>query len=289
MKTMPLAVQEIIYQNGNYNQAAVKTESLVYANQQVISNVEAEGVYVDFMNSYNVLENLSHITTVVEEENTFLMLTNNTAHHVMLLQQPDYTPVAHVDNSAYAYNPEDYTVDGKTLELENEAQIVHYHSNMAALIQMGKWFDYLRENDLYDNTRIILASDHGRGEFQLEALAYGDDFADTAAYFPLLMVKDFGSEEFTTSSEFMTHADVPVLAVEGLIENPINPFTGNVIENTKKTAHKQYITTSRDWDVNTNNGNVFLPSTWFAVSDDIWDMGNWEYIEEECTRPDELP
>lgn len=290
MKTMPLFAQEIIYQNGNYNQAAVKTEALVYANQEVISLTEADGVYGSFMNSYNVLENMPYITNVVEEdENTFLMLTNNTTHHVTMLQQPDYTPAAHVDNTEYSYDADAYTVDGMTLKFEAEDQIIHYHVNMAAMLQLGKWFDYLRENDVYNNTKIILVSDHARGEYQLDELTYGDGFADTGVYFPLLMVKDFESEEFTTSSEFMTHADVPVLAFDGLIENPINPFTGKLIDNTEKTAHKQYITNSRDWDVNTNNGNVFTQSDWFAVSDNIWDMSNWEYIEEECTRPDELP
>lgn len=290
MKTMPLFAQEIIYQNGNYNQATVKTETLVYANQEVTSLTQAEGVYGLFMNGYNVLQNMPYMVNLVEEEqNTFLMLTNNTTHHVTMLQQPEYTPQMHVDNTAYSYDAESYTIDGKTLKFEIEDQITHYHVNMAAMIQLGNWFDYLRENGVYDNTKIILVSDHSRGEFQLEELTYGDGFADTGAYFPLLMVKDFGSDEFTTSSEFMTHADVPTIAFNGLIENPINPFTGQLINNLEKTAHKQYIIHSRAADVNVNNGNVFLPSDWFAVSDDIWDMSNWEYIEEECTRPDELP
>ena len=45
--------------------------------------------------------------------------------------------------------------------MENERQVTHYQSNMAAMLQLGRWFDYLRENGVYDNTRIIVMSDHG--------------------------------------------------------------------------------------------------------------------------------
>ena len=47
-------------------------------------------------------------------------------------------------------------------------------------------------------------------------------------YYPLLLVKDFGSKEFVVSNEFMTNADVLTIATKNVINNPINPFTGNV-------------------------------------------------------------
>ncbi len=65
--------------------------------------------------------------------------------------------------------------------MANASHLAHYHSNMAALIQLGNWFDYLKENNVY---------------------------------YPLLMVKDFRSTEFTTSDEFMTNADVPTLVIK---------------------------------------------------------------------------
>ena len=50
----------------------------------------------------------------------------------------------------------------------------------------------------------------------------------------MLLVKDFGATGFTTSDTFMTNADVPTLAMAGLIENPVNPFTGNPINSSFK-------------------------------------------------------
>ena len=111
----------------------------------------------------------------------------------------------------------------------------------------------ITENGVYDNTRIILVSDHG------QPLAHADEFMledgnDRSFFNPLLMVKDFNSKEFTTSEVFMTNADVPTLAMKELIENPINPFTGKKMDSTEKTAHEQYILLSYDWDTNVNNG-----------------------------------
>ena len=100
------------------------------------------------------------------------------------------------------------------------------------------------------------------------------------------MVKDFDSREFTISEEFMTNGDVPTLALEGLVDNPINPFTGKVIDSSEKTRHDQYIIGSDETDILINNGNTFLPSKWYAVHDDMRDVSNWRLVsEEETTLP----
>ena len=74
---------------------------------------------------------------------------------------------------------------------------------------------------------------------------------------PLFLVKDFNSKEFTISNEFMTNADTPTLAVDNLIRNPINPFTGRVINNDEKNAHPQIVTSSGHWDTTKYNGTTF--------------------------------
>ena len=75
----------------------------------------------------------------------------------------------------------------------------------------------------------------------------------------------------------MTNADVPTLAVDGLIEDAKNPFTGNPINSDQKHAHDQFIIISSDWNVNKNNQNTFIPAKWASVKDDIWKRENWEF------------
>lgn len=281
MKTMPLLVQPTIYANGTYNQ-----------NQSVSSGVQtawgiskAEGLSTLFMDAYNVLTSLPFMTAVTDENvNTFLYLTNNATHEPMLLQEPEYVPAENLDNRKYdAEHADRFTVDSRVMRVEDYKQMAHYQSNMAVLITLGEWFDFLREQNLYDNTKIIIVSDHGRhlGHFDELAMGGEDDLKNVEMYYPLLLVKDFNSTEFTVSEEFMTTADVPTLAVKDLIDNPVNPFTGKVINNSEKTAHEQYIIMSNEYDVNVNNGNTFLPARWARVKDDLWNKENWEYYEEE--------
>ena len=286
MKTMPLVIQNNLYEDGRYNRADVDSF------QTQFNDYIAEGTNSIFMDAYQVLENLSTMTNITEDDtNTFLMMNNNSAHEPTMLQAPEYVPTETVDNTSfYAENMHLYTLNGITLKMENAWQMTNYQVNMATMLQLGEWFDYLRENDVYDNTRIIIVSDHAYFGYQLDELMYADShFAlkDLALFYPLLLVKDFGSDEFTTSTEFMTQADVPTLAVDSLIENPVNPFTGKEINNDEKTAHDQYVIYSWDYDIAINNGTQFIESKWYKVHDNIWDLNNWTLLDEITTMPEE--
>lgn len=272
MKTMPLVIQNTIYDNGNYRKMSTTSKN------------GFSGDWTEFLQTYYVLENMSGMTKVKnEQKNTFLYISNDTTHQPKLLQTPDYIPAVNIDNSAYdAKNASNFDINGNKLDMSKEVQITHYHVNMATFIQLGKWFDYLRENNVYDNTRIIIAADHGRGLQQIDDLIMKDangKNTDTAVFFPLFMVKDFNSTEFTTSTEFMTNADTPTLAFKDLIDNPVNPFTGKPINSDEKTAHKQYMIISDIWQTSINNGQVFLPANWCSVEDNIWDKDNWEFYD----------
>lgn len=268
MKSMPLFLQSSIYNDGQY--------------RQIVSAFSADGSFYSFLNPYYVMTNLPNITTVTTEPiNTFLTLTNTMTHSPTGLQKPDYVPVSNPNNAEYdAAHTDVFTVNGRTLKMENGVQVCHYHINMSAMLRLGTWFDYMRENHVYDNTRIILVSDHGFSIAQLDELTFYDGLKNVELYYPLLMVKDFNSKGFVTSDTFMTNADVPTLAMKDLIQDPKNPFTGNAINNDEKTAHDQFIVTSTDWDVSYNNGNTFLPSTWASVKDNIWDEDNWTFYDE---------
>lgn len=287
MKSMPTLVQSFIYDNGTYNRLQSNESSVEYGGQERTDLSHATGLDSIFMNPYNVLTNMANMTKISsDKKNTFLFLSNDTTHDPMLLQTPDYVPSATVDNDEYDKAHADrFTVDGVTLKMETQYQMIHYHANMAALLRIGEWLDYLRDNNVYDNTKIILVADHGSqninhidgfwlDEYEDE-LTTINDLRNTEAYYPLLMVKEIGSREFTTSNEFMTNADVPTLATNGLIEDPVNPFTGKPINSDEKTAHDQFICISRSFDVTSHKGNSFNDSYWASVKDDIYDPENW--------------
>ena len=164
--------------------------------------------------------------------------------------------------------------------------MIHYQTNVAALKQVGKWLDYLRETGTYDNSRIIIASDHGRSLWSIPYLQFKDNQFES--YAPLLMVKDFNDTGFETSMEFMTNADIPTIATQGLGFVAKNPFSNKEINMSEKFAHKQYITKSIEWDVSINNGKTFLPSDWLvfdstAPNCNIYNPDNWGLINDIVT------
>ena len=161
------------------------------------------------------------------------------------------------------------------MPMTTDMQVAHYHINMASYLKLGEWFDYLKEMGVYDNTRIIIVSDHGRGLDQGDLYCNGFDMQD---YMPVLLVKDFNARGFTTDETFMTNGDTPAIATSGLIEDPKNPFTGHPLDYSGKEG-PQKIFYTYIWNPASNNGNTFLPGSWFEFNGtDPCDMDNWTYL-----------
>jgi hypothetical protein len=83
----------------------------------------------------------------------------------------------------------------------------------------------------------------------------------------------------------MTNADVAYIATNDVIKEPRNPFTGNPINNLAKTSGKQYILSSKYWDISVNNGNTFLPGKWYSVHTDMRDKNNWDLVKQNDILP----
>ena len=276
MKALPTSLQSLIYDGGTYRALPVSMD------EDAMDGSSA------FLDAYNVMANMDTMTNITKgSENNFMFISSDITHEPEMLQEPNYTPSNRVDNSAY------HTAEGKvvtygesTWVLDTDYMISHYHVNAAALMRLGEWFDYLRENDVYDNTRIIIVADHGRDLYQVAG--QDSDMHDITFYQPMLLVKDFNATGFTVSEEFMTNADVPTIAVEGLIEDPVNPFTGNPINSDAKLDGKQYVTQSKVFKVSDNGGYQYVEAGWAAVSTDVRDINNWEFFDEPSVMPPDI-
>ncbi len=261
-KTVPLKLHNAVYQHGFYWSSTLMSEGLIKA----------------YLRPYVVLRNLPKMTELKDDNsNTFLMIQNSTTHEPVTLNAENFTP-AQKDEPDPMENKTDS--QGRTMLLDSKDKINHYVTNVAALQRICDWINYLKTNGVFDNTRIVLVSDHGKDLGQFDYMNI-DKNLDVEAYNPLLMVKDFNAKEFTVSDEFMTNADTPSLAVKDVIQNPVNPFTGKEINSNEKLAHSQQITTSYEYDIRTNCGKVFNTSDgeWWTVKDNIFDKNNWKKVE----------
>jgi hypothetical protein len=218
------------------------------------------------LDNYAVLDYLPRLTDFdAQTENTAIAFVNNTTHEPSFLQAPDYRPSLFV------------TDFGKS-PFKNSSD---YHVNMASIKRLSEWFDFLKKNGAYDNTRIIIVSDHGPHE---NFITKTDLPFNVDEFNPLLIVKDFNaSGPMRTDNTFMSNADVPSLALEDLVDDFRNPYTGNLI-NTDAKQDSLYIFISgphgHDHLIHADETQISLnPEKDYYVRDNIFDPANWEKVK----------
>ena len=260
----PIILREIIYLKGKYWNS----------NGNVTS-------YTNVINNLAPLDFLPELTDFkTEEKGSYVCMVNELTHSSIFMQAPDYIPVQKVT---------DY---GTSVFKKEEA----YHTNMAAFKRIAKWIQYLKENGVYDNTRIILVADHGRATYEtcieedkaLDEQIAGDRYRGRGHFHPLLMVKDFDAAgELKKDMTFMTNGDVPSLALKGIVENPVNPFTGKSIPlDTTEIKKDGVIVTSSDvhqaWLYKDWYTYQVRKDQWWRVKDSIFKASSWsqEIVED---------
>lgn len=268
-RIVPLFMKSDVYNGGSYH----KTDNANYYTQS-------------FLDEYAVLDELSSITAVTDDsEDNLVLFQNATPHEPVSLNPPDYPVDGQKADDSFKGGVR--TAEGFTMRSDDASDWEHYCVNMASYQELAQWLDFLKEQDVYDNTRIIITSDHGYGLNQFDNLLHPDGL-DAEGLWSILLVKDFDADEpLSTDMEFMTNADTPTLAMKGIIENPINPFSGNPVNDDMKKNGQLYVTDSRHHWIQENPGTVFntKDAHWWSVKDNIFDMNNWRIApEEEVSR-----
>ena len=289
MKVAPLFMQPAVYSTGIYFQPGTSSTALIQGG--AIEQYSVPPALMDsFMNSYEVMRALPSITVAQDTgKNQFFMMQNSATHNIIPLQEPDYEPVDVVKNGEYDRTHTDrFSLNGVTMHMDTTYQMAHYQCDMAVLNRLGEWMDHLRELGVYDNTRIIIVSDHAWGLGSFDDLLFGDGDPDTLynaedamGYNPLLFYKDFGATgDFKTDYTFMTNADTPTLAMSNLLENPLNPFTGNPIYQPDAKKGPMYVLYTDNWSAESNSGNRFTNTIWYELmNQNVLDKKNWKKEE----------
>jgi YidC/Oxa1 family membrane protein insertase len=250
-KISPLVFRSFIYDKADW----LTTEHL--------SDQGADGALtISTIDNYAFLDYLAGLTRILpDNSDTFNEVYSNLTHDMTFFQNPDYNPI----NSVTDRGNGPFSFDS------------HYHVNMASLMLLGKWFTFLKDEGVYNNTRIIIVSDHGAGISSKYPgnikLPNGESLQ---AYHSLLLFKDFGAEgDLITDTAFMTNADAPFLATNRLIPNAVNPFTGKAIESRKKDGITLTTIGALDSRYHTKYHYRINDDQWLHVKDDIFIFSNW--------------
>jgi len=247
-KSAPLFLRLFLYNNGKWLK---------------INNNLNDQLTITVIDNFAFLDYLDKITSFKEEGNTYTSIYSFLPHDYAMLQAPDYVPVNQVTNTGSSLFADDST----------------YNLTMASFLLLGKWFDYLKENDAYDNTRIIIVSDHGKGYIYNHTISRIQNGDSLYAYNPVLMFKDFNSFNVPQQhDDFMTNGDTVLFALDGIINNPINPFTNILLKPDKEngiiltTVQGRYTYSHGKYKYNINSNQ------WLFVNENIFDIDKWKII-----------
>lgn len=232
--------------------------------------------YSKFENNAKFIDNYSEIDLFPElfdsssEKNAFFLLDNEANHESILLQAPDYVPVENVTNFGPGGKDETYS------------------SMVGVLKRFADFMDFLKENNLYDNTKIVLVSDHGMscdtGVFDNKTQNFPFYKENMTAS---LLVKDFSNRgKLKEDYAFMTNADTPALALKGIDGKALNPFTKNPLDVnfigggiTKNDFIKMSNAPAESTRIRKNARFNIKDDEWYTVKDNIFDDKNWsQYI-----------
>ena len=257
------SVQEYIYNDGYYLLSLKRI-----ANYDTKSSATLYASEYSFISAYSALLYTKNITNIIPSGNTFTLINNDLPHNMHYLQYPNYEYSKNITNIGL-----DKFGDEKTFQA--------YHTAMASIVIIGKYLEYLKESGVYDNSRVIMVSDHGNIFIKFPNLT---DFQNwnVLPFNPLLLVKDFNqNHDIKADDTFMTNADVPYIATRDIIPEAKNPFTGKTLSIDGKSNGADIYQNTRFWNASHFTSNqVILDKNPIIknVKGDIYNISNWKDV-----------
>lgn len=233
-----------------------------------------------FIDNYSALEALPLLCDIKEENknegkeplNTFLLLDNEATHEPSFIDPLTYLPT------------EKQTKIGES----PFSSLPQYHTIIGVFKKYIDFFQYLKDNDLYDNTRIIIVSDHGKVQKTPLFTPYPDGVISKESYTAALLVKDFGERgKLKVNNEFMTNADTPYLATKDIVKDACNPFTHSLFYKTREEKNaftKLARSPAQSTRIRRDKRFNIKDNSWYGVKDDIYNGDNWFKYDERVIK-----
>ena len=220
-----------------------------------------------FIDNYAVVDYLPELTKIDDGKGSLILLDNEATHESTPLQAPEYDFKKKITNRGSS-------------PLKNEAP---FSTACGIFNRLSEFFDYMKENGVYDNTKIIIVSDHGAiyKTIKSDLPQLQEIKADPRSFVASLLVKDFDSHgEIKDDYTFMTNADTPYLATKDVIENAVHPFTHKPLKVENKNDYT-ILNNAPAQSTRIRKEKTFnvKDSEWLTVKDDIYKKENWGQLK----------
>lgn len=239
------------------------------------SSNKTEGFYYKVIDSYvsnaSGLYFLSELSKCDGKGNQFIFVGNDLTHEPFFCEDDLISPRKETD-----------LIWEKASSMEG-AILAHLNSMTVAFSCLKNWFEYLKQNNVYDNTRIIIVADHGF-PLDLETFTNFKKPAVPSTYNPLLLYKDFNASGYLKiNNDFMSNADSLYLAKKDLNLSDVNPFTGKkLIENKTNGMNVSFLPLSQCNSSYSELNSKFTidKENGFHINNNIFDENNWIPLKE---------
>lgn len=172
----------------------------------------ASNAYGRSLSEFSTLWYLGDICVADNGADTLTIFMNETTH-----EPGAYTKELLPTPGVIRYSDEEIAQFG------SEDDCSYIYTFMSALRAVTRWLDSLKTLGVYDNTRIVVVSDHGSS---FKNSLFDEEVKRMVDFNPLFMVKERNSQgELAISYEFMTNADTFSFVTADL-DDPQNPFLG---------------------------------------------------------------
>ena len=245
-RMMPIYNRYSFYRNGNWAM-----------HQNTISDIS----YIN----YSLLLYTKDFTTIENNGNYYNALHNGITHYPTFFDS-NYKPISGKETDI---NIKDYDF------YKDEFSIKHLYANGASIECMLSFIEFLKNNNIYDNTKIIIVSDHALYDINTSFNIANTNLILIDPFNALLLYKDFNARgEIKIDTNFMTIADTPYLATKH-IPNIKNPFNNKLITNDYKT-NGAYILMPNSLEPSQQFSNRYNFNVYYHVRNNIFDINNWK-------------
>lgn len=230
-------------------------------------NTNQGGMAIDHILENRALYDLLVTESRVEStKSTFKYFSNNFSHIPWGVDKNGELRKEYLLNT-----PEFVSINGESY-LNPELAENSFKEN---LFLLSNWFKWLKKEGIYDNTKIIIVSDHGisglspmYNDFTHIEDKNGNKLFPTGRIHPVMLIKDFNSKgDLKVSDKLLSNADTFDLATSVLgIEDPVNDYNPD--------RKVKLFTTP--WKISDNKPDAYTITGEYEIEENIFDKKNWK-------------
>lgn len=185
------------------------------------------------------------------------------------------------DSAIFKYIASNYThapwhISDSSCSIQTTTTDSQFFTEYCAIKDISKLLYNLKKHNIYDNTMIILTSDHNFNSTDLIIKNDGNTDHFPSRAFSLLLIKDFNSDSsFVESTNFMSNADVPSIICQQLPDCEIFPPDPRYSNNT----NRKLIHSSGNWHPDRHGTNYYNIDEQWEITGDMHKYNNWRKLK----------